>query len=103
MLRTWKSQRADLIKLGLPKGSVTCSQNHRFYTADREWLEAHELKSGDQTMSRDSARTNGLRPATARTVTALNLRSPVHVYNLTIARNSNYFVGADAVLCHNTK
>jgi hypothetical protein len=103
VLRTWKSQRADLIRLGTQEGSVTCSQNHRFYTADQRWLAANRMKSGQTVMKRDPAQPDQMLAAPACTVTAMNLKSPVNVYNLTVARNSDYFVGPAAVLCHNMK
>ena len=54
-------------------------------------------------MERDPAHRRRLLATTACSVTAMNLKSPVSVYTLTVARNSDYFVGPDAVLCHNTK
>ena len=103
VLRTWKSQRADLIKLETPEGSVTCSQNHRFYTVDQGWLAANQLKPGGKIMEHDPAHPRRLLAVAACSVTAMNLKSPVNVYNLTVAKNLDYFVGPDAVLCHNTK
>lgn len=103
VLQTWKSQRDDLIKLYTAGGSVMCSQNHRFYTADKGWLAANQLKTGAKIMERDPAHPSRLLATTACGVTTMNLKFPVNVYNLTVAKNSDYFVGPDAVLCHNTK
>ena len=102
VLRTWKSQRADLVTLDLPSGSVTCSQNHRFYTSRKRWLPANLLQPGEKIMQRDTANPARLR-AVACTVTAMPLKSAVSVYNITVARNSDYFVGPAAALCHNNK
>lgn len=102
VLRTWKSQRADLVKLGTAKGSVICSQNHRFYTPDHGWLAANHMKRGQKIMQRDPANPRRL-AAAAFVVTTMKVKSAVNVYNLTVAKNSDYFVGPDAVLCSNTK
>ena len=86
----------------LPSGTVTCSQNHRFYTAEGQWVAANHLRPGEFIMHRDPASPQKLAPVACSAV-PLRLKLPVTVYNLTVAGSHDYFVGPDAALCHNTK
>lgn len=100
VLQTFKSERADLVEITCRGGLLTCSQNHRFYTDGRKWVPASKLSS-EKLMTLD-ATSSTLHPSAAQ-VQASSRREPVNVYNLMVESNHNYFVGADAILCHNHK
>ncbi len=93
--------RADLVTVASPHGSVTCSQNHRFLTADDHWTTAAALSASDSVMAL-GANLSGVVPIHFK-VKRADLRSPAKVYNIEVEGNHDYFVGPDAILCHNHK
>lgn len=101
VLRVIQDRRADLVEVRTPGGSVTCSQNHRFQTGTKGWVQASSLQSTDRVLHLDSSaqKATPLRVSTTRATKF----APVRVYNFTVENNPNYFVGPDAILCHNRK
>ena len=95
------SKRPDLMVLTSAHGSVTCSQNHRFLTAESRWTMASVLSASDKVMAL-SADFTGVVPMKCA-AKHKDLDSPVTVHNFEVEGNHDYFVGPDAILCHNTK
>lgn len=94
-------QRTDLMVISTKNGAVTCSQNHRFYTFDKMWIKASALSSSDKLMML-TAHSTTVAPVSC-TTNRKDLNSPVIVHNLEVEGNHDYFVGPDAILCHNHK
>ena len=93
--------RSDLMVLTSAHGSVTCSQNHRFLTAESRWTMASVLSASDKVMALGTDFT-GVVPMKCA-AKHKDLDSPVTVHNFEVEGNHDYFVGPDAILCHNTK
>ena len=93
--------RSDLMVLTSPHGSVTCSQNHRFLTAESRWTMASMLSASDKVMALGTDFT-GVIPVKCA-ARHKDLDSPVTVHNFEVEGNHDYFVGPDAILCHNSK
>ena len=94
-------RRSDLMVLTTPHGSVTCSQNHRFLTADSRWTMAAALSASDKVLALGAGFT-GVIPVKCA-ARHRDLESSVTVHNFEVEGNHDYFVGPDAILCHNTK
>ncbi|MDQ3622428.1 MAG: Hint domain-containing protein [Verrucomicrobiota bacterium] len=95
------SKRAGLIELRTANGSVTCSPEHPIYTAETTCQPAAELAPPDRLMLLESPGADRLASTSEWTITEGRVRRPVKVYNLSVGKNRNYFVGPDRVLCHN--
>ena len=93
--------RSDLMVLTSPHGSVTCSQNHRFFTAESRWTMASALSASEKVFAL-SAGFTGVVPVKCA-ATHKDMPAPVTVHNFEVEGNHDYFVGPDAILCHNTK
>ena len=95
------SKRADLMVLTSSHGSVTCSQNHRFLTAESRWTMASSLSASDKVLAlgTDFAGVIPMKCAARHQ----DVPVPVTVHNFEVEGNHDYFVGPDAILCHNTK
>ena len=75
---------------------IDATPNHPFYTPDRGWVSAVNLRAGDRLQL-----VNG-EYVTVEQVQHEILESPVKVYNFRVADNHTYYVGQDnAVLVHN--
>ena len=94
-------RRSDLMVLSTAHGSVTCSQNHRFLTAESRWTMASALSASDKVLALAAGFT-GVAPVKCA-ATHKDMRTPVTVHNFEVEGNHDYFVGPDAILCHNTK
>lgn len=94
-------RRADLAVVASRHGAVTCTQDHPFYTARGYWTKAGELSRSDSVMALGTA-SLGVIPAKCA-VTSKKADSPVRVYNIEVEKNHDFFVGPDAILCHNAK
>ena len=75
---------------------IDATPTHPFYTPDRGWVSAVNLRAGDRLQL-----VNG-EYVTVEQVQHEILESPVKVYNFRVADNHTYYVGHDnAVLVHN--
>ena len=76
---------------------IDATPTHPFYTPDRGWVSAVNLRAGDRLQL-----VNG-EYVTVEQVQHEILESPVKVYNFRVADNHTYYVGSgdDAVLVHN--
>ncbi len=89
--------RADLMVLGTRHGAITCTQDHRFFTARGQRTEARVLSSSNRLLALGTDSTE-LLPVKC-TARHKDLNAPVAVYNLEVEGNHDYFVGPDAILC----
>jgi hypothetical protein len=79
--------------LKLDTGPIETTPNHRFFTADRGWVEAGSLVVGEE------VRTDTGHSAS---VTGFTLdATPSSMWDLTVADAHSFFVGPGAVLVHN--
>jgi hypothetical protein len=95
--------RSDLAIVETENGSVTCSQNHHFHVSGRSWTPASELQKSDQLTRFTRSNPDPKIAAAAFFTSRKDLAAAVPVYNLSVEHNHNYFVGPDAILCHNSK
>ena len=95
------SKRSDLMVLTSPHGSVTCSQNHRFLTVESRWTMASALSASDKVLALGTDFV-GVVPMKC-TAKHQDVPTPITVHNFEVEGNHDYFVGPDAILCHNTK
>lgn len=74
--------------------SYTLNPDHRFYLpSSKTWVEAKNLKQGDRVLDKDGHEV----PINS----SVEVRSNALMYELTVERNSNYFVGNRGILVHN--
>jgi hypothetical protein len=79
--------------LGLDTGAVETTPNHPFYTTDRGWIEAGQLRAGEH-----------VRTATGSAATVLSFTVDAHpatMWDITVAGAHSFFVGSGEVLVHN--
>ncbi|RYE55137.1 MAG: hypothetical protein EOP48_10845 [Sphingobacteriales bacterium] len=68
--------------------------DHRFYLpSNSSWVEARNLKPGDTVLLKSGQQ--------VAIESSLAIRSNVPMYEITVEKNSNYFVGNSGVLVHN--
>jgi RHS repeat-associated protein len=79
--------------LATDAGPIETTPNHPFFTTDRGWVEAGQLRVGEQ------IRTDSATPATVSGFTTE--ATPSSMWDLTVADAHSFFVGAGAVLVHN--
>lgn len=90
--------RDDLCRIEIAdQNFLTCSRNHRFWVEGKGWIQAENLSAG---LSLQSTRH---RAVLIVGVESLNMKEPVHVYNLEVDSVHNYFAGNPGVLVHNWK
>jgi hypothetical protein len=97
VLQRFCAYRDDLITLEINGEEITCSANHRFLTADGQWIPAEELRAGD------TLRGANFDKISLGHVARRNLAAPVAVYNFEIQSTHNYCVGIRNVIAHNLK
>ncbi len=96
----------DRMELVVDDETISTTANHPFYverlhvdleqgtmSVTRVWIEAKDLKIGDQILTKDS------KLATVNDKKIITEEG--RVYNLEVEGNQNYFVGTDEVLVHN--
>ncbi|GAA6151560.1 putative Ig domain-containing protein [Pseudoteredinibacter isoporae] len=85
----------QIVEITLSSGNtIVTTEDHRFFLADsKNWMVASKLKVGDELkdLNDSSVKISGLRKYSEEKV----------VYNLTINKLHNYYVGRDSVLSHN--
>lgn len=91
VLATFRFRPSATIRLELEDGPVVCTPLHRFWEAGRGWTMARDLKPGD------FVRTIG---SVSRVVTVESGEPVQPVYNLEVAEDASFFVGAAGVLSH---
>ncbi|HRY30514.1 MAG TPA: Hint domain-containing protein, partial [Elusimicrobiota bacterium] len=96
VVATPRSERDGLVELRLNGEILRCSNNHRFYTVNRGWVQADRLVPGDNLMDKEGR-------AVVVTEAAVPLDGKAPVFNLTVANNRNYFAGRGSLLVHNRK
>ena len=74
-------------------GAIETTPNHPFFTTDRGWVEAGELRIGEQIRTESGA------PATVLSFTIDG--HPASMWDLTVSGAHSFFVGSGAVLVHN--
>jgi hypothetical protein len=80
-------------ELTIDSETITTTPNHRFFTVERGWIHADELRAGDHVR-----KVNGSSGVVHNFVLVMR---PQMMYNLTVAHAHTFFVG-DGWLVHNT-
>ncbi|HEY2343484.1 MAG TPA: Hint domain-containing protein, partial [Chthoniobacteraceae bacterium] len=79
---------------------IICSDNHRFFTANGEWVEARSLNGQSIRVLDKSAQC--LNEVNAQVIPLPEAETKT-VYNIEVEYNHNYFVGDEGALVHNKK
>ncbi len=83
--------RGDIVQVKVADETLTCSDNHRFLTDEREWKAIGSVPGG--LMSHTGKRVARIEP----------LVGTRRVYNFTTIPSHNYFVGQNRLIVHNIK
>jgi len=75
--------------------TIKCTKDHPFWVGGRGWIKAGNLRAGDNLQDARGQAISILEVMTER------LRSPVRVYNITVAEQHTYFIGKSQALVHN--
>jgi len=91
--QTLQRESYELVQLGIDGETIEATKSHPFWVEDRGWIEAGSLEPGMLLRGSDGD---------AHRLDHVGGRSgPVAVYNFSVEREHNYFVGTGAVLVHN--
>jgi Flp pilus assembly pilin Flp len=95
VVRTFVTPGAALVAVRLRESSdeIRATPGHRFYTRDRGWMPAEELRENEELVDVANA------PLHVASVTPLAQRETV--YNFEVAETHTYFVGSASVWVHN--
>ncbi len=96
VLKVYVKETDHLVHIGTSTGEdIETTENHPFYTEERGWVAAAELKEGETLHTEDGD---------IVTVTYNRdewLKQPIKVYNLEVEGLHTYYVTADSELVHN--
>lgn len=87
----------ELVHISVGNETVTTTPNHPFFTIQKEFVKAVELRAGDILCT-----VNG-EYVIVEQVQHEILESPVKVYNFRVAENHTYYVGKTSVGVHNAQ
>ena len=95
VVQTFKNQTNELVHVTVNGETITCTNEHPFYSPVKGWIAACQLRAGDILVM-----LNGERIVVEQVQHEL-LESPVAVYNFEVADLHTYYVGDTEVLVHN--
>ncbi len=84
-----------LIELDIDGEVIQCTETHPFQVKGKGWVDAAELAPNDAVYTKDWG------TATVKSVSLLELDTPVEVFNFEVEDCHTYFVGELALLVHN--
>ena len=96
MVQTFVNQTNELVHITVNGETITCTNEHPFYSPQKGWIAACQLRAGDILVM-----LNGERIVVEQVQHEL-LESPVAVYNFEVAEFHTYYVGDTEVLVHNS-
>lgn len=76
-----------------PSDDIICTPEQEFYTSNKQWMPAHNLKIGDSLFSKDKI------PKKISNIRFV--KEPLLVYTIRVKKTHTFFVGRNAVLTHN--
>ncbi len=95
VLSNYQRLADDILVLRLDDSQIETTAEHPFWVPERGWVQAGELTTTDQLLSKDGDQI---------AITGIEQRSaPQLVYNFEVAEAHNYFVDEKQVLAHNPK
>lgn len=95
VVQTFKNQTNELVHVTVNGETITCTNEHPFYSPVKGWIAACQLRAGDILVM-----LNGERIVVEQVQHEL-LESPVAVYNFEVEGFHTYYVGDTEVLVHN--
>jgi len=95
VVQTFVNQADELVHVTVNGETITCTNEHPFYSPVKGWIVACQLRAGDVLVM-----LNGERIVVEQVQHEL-LESPVTVYNFEVADFHTYYVGEKTVLTHN--
>ena len=96
VVQTFVNQTDELVHVTVNGETITCTNEHPFYSPVKGWIAACQLRAGDVLVM-----LNGDYVVVEQVQYEL-LESPVTVYNFEVADFHTYYVGNHMVLVHNT-
>ncbi len=97
VVRTFKNEATELVHITIDGETITCTNEHPFYSPVKGWTAACKLRAGDMLVT-----LNG-EYVIVEWVQHEILESPVAVYNFEVEDFHTYYVGdSDGVLVHNS-
>ena len=96
VVQTFVNQTNELVHVTVNGETITCTNEHPFYSPVKGWIAACQLRAGDVLVM-----LNGERIVVEQVQHEL-LESPVTVYNFEVADYHTYYVGDTEVLVHNS-
>ena len=96
VVQTFKNQTNELVHVTVNGETITCTNEHPFYSPVKGWISACQLRAGDILVM-----LNGEYVVVEQVQHEL-LESPVAIYNFEVEGFHTYYVGDTEVLVHNT-
>lgn len=95
--KVFKNTTSDMVDVKLSNGKIiTSTSNHPYYSESRnEYTNASSLQCGEKLMSYDG------QVQSVDSVYKYKSDEVVEVYNISVLKNFNYYIGETAVLVHN--
>lgn len=93
VLNTYEVTSSSIVIVSTPNGSITATRTHLFFTEDRGYVTAGNLRAGDVLRNADNER--------MPVVEVEYCDTEIKVYNFEVEDFHSYFVGDDRVLVHN--
>ena len=95
VMETYVNTATELTHVWIDSEEIISTPQHKYYTNNRGWISAVDLKETDELIAEDGSTVCITRLYTEK------LDVPVKVYNLNVGKHHNYFVSMRGILVHN--
>ena len=95
VLQTFENETSELVHVSANREEIVTTPGHPFYVADKGWVGADELETGDLLVL------YGGKHVAVEKVVLEHLGTPVKVYNFEVEDFHTYYVGDSSILVHN--